>query len=275
MTFKNNLNTKQQRDLLEVLKQTQIFRENWKGYSASKKVKAKTVWDERIKAEKKSQNEKEDTWDVEYNTEVLHSDFKGCPETETDILNLLPKQPKYRDRELGKLGALWDKFKWAKHGQILNVSCTSTYLLQVFKNHVQASRVLILSDKVGLTITVDEKYRFGAEKKEWNYSKKKAFNHHVGKMIDQLCSKFNINPSTNKHRKRASVVQNIDDNLEVKLNNLTDDQKKHLLNTYNIGFSAGMRVPGLTEKTALELLHLKYPQIRDTQKIIEMITNTF
>ena len=184
--------------------------------------------------------------------------FKNCPETKQAVLKLLPKREIDLKQGIAKLAALYTKFRFFPHGQALDISCKSKALLAIYKTHTIISRVLKLAQKVGLLVCVNNKYRFGTDK--YNYSKQYCLNTHVGKIIQNLCTEYKINPE-DKYIKRASKVKNINDNKTLSI--------EHIKKTYNLTLGKGRSVPGLTEEEALDLLYKQYPQFSDIGKIAD------
>ncbi len=198
------------------------------------------------------------------------SEFADACQSKAEVLSRISprfKAKKYVAETVAKLGAFCDQYKFLPHLSIIRVSTVGGAMFRIFKSQTVVSRLLKEAEKIGLVKTVDQSYS-----NTQHYVKTRLLNKNVLHFCMELVADFNINPANNELLQRARFVRNYVEG-EESYDQSTEEAEKFdadfVDNTFNVDFSAGLRVAGCSDKQALALVHAKYPQLMETQKIID------
>ena len=234
------------------------------------------------------------------NSPVVYDDsiFSGACQSEAELKCQLGKR--YFLRHLTLLGSLCEMFKYATSRHrvtVLNISTTGSNMLAVFKSPMVVSRLLKMSDKVGLTKIVGAKFRFNCRD---SYCRKRAWNKAVQDLVCGLVDKYDLN---NVVKEKVSA-SNIDEAAVIPVGDVCDadvvdavgdvgaepvsdgpdaeegDAEKDIEKDYGVDFvknhyyvdlSAKLMIGHCSDETALQIIHDKYPQIRDYQLLADQM----
>ena len=229
------------------------------------------------------------------NSPVVYDDsiFSDACQSEAELQRQLGGR--YFLRNLTLLGSLCEMFKYATSRHrvtVLNISTTGSNMLAVFKSPMVVSRILKMSDGVGLTKIVEDKYRFNCRNP---YCRKRAWNKTVQDLVCGLVDKHGLN----KVVQEAVSVDNMDEAAVIPVGDVGDgdaepvsdgadageaetekDAEKDIekdygadfvKNHYYVDLSAKLMIGHCSDETALKIIHEKYPQIRDYQLLADQM----
>ena len=198
-------------------------------------------------------------------------EFESAPKTKEEVLAILKphKLPmKNFMQKLARIGAMCSLYNCFRDLTVLNISQTSPHLLKVFKSQPLIHKTIKQSIQIGLLKCVDNHF---SEKK--HICKKYLWNIEVKRIVLDLVQEYGINLHNEfktliKNAKNVSNFEIID---ETVLNENVEKfgDKNFVEKTFNVDFSAGLRIAGCSDEQAKYLLYKKYPQLEYFQKMID------
>lgn len=204
--------------------------------------------------------------------------FANACKSEEELKRKLGKR--YLYRHLTLLGSLCEMYKFVtsrEHVSTVNIPTTGKNTLAVFKSPMVVSRLLKLSDKIGLTVVVGEKYQFNCRA---SYCRKRAWNKQVQDLICQMVEKYGLNEAVAK----AVAVENLEDGetddpvpVEEETSETGSCEKDiekdygadFVATHYNVDLSAKLMIGHCSDETAKGLIYAKYPQVKVYQALAD------
>ena len=196
-------------------------------------------------------------------------EFQSAPQTKNEVLAILKPQKLPMNnfmQKLARIGAMCSLYNCFRDLTVLNISQTSPHLLKVFKSQPLIHKTIQQAIQVGLLKCVDNSFS-----KKKHICKKYLFNIEVKRLVLDLVQDYGINKFNSTVIKNATTVSNfevveettLDENVE-KFGNRNFVEK-----TFNVDFSAGLRISGCSDEQAKYLLYKKYPQLEVFQKMVD------
>lgn len=198
-------------------------------------------------------------------------EFKSAPQTKEEVLAILKPlklSKKCFMQKLARIGAMCSLYNCFRDLTVLNISQTSPHLLKMFKSTQLIHKTIKQSIQIGLLKCVDNHF---SEKK--HICKKYLWNIEVKRIVLDLVQEYGINLHNefNTLIKNAKNVSNFEIIDETVLNENAEKfgDKNFVEKTFNVDFSAGLRIAGCSDEQAKYLLYKKYPQLEYFQKMID------
>ena len=205
----------------------------------------------------------------EEDKEYTQDEFRNDITTEEELKNALGR--KYR-KNLGLLLAFCDVYKYIfgrEHMRAIALAQTGGTLTEIFGSHKNVSNMIKIAKKVDLIKCVDEDYQFNAYNDDMNRSKMYIMNKKVFDLVRDMASKEGI---CNKN-----YYRNIKDNKEINDIIINSGNIREIQN-YGLYINSNlhMRLPYVSDDEITEYIEtVKYPQIRDYQKLADEINSRY
>lgn len=198
-------------------------------------------------------------------------EFESAPQTKEEVLAILKPlklSKKCFMQKLARIGAMCSLYNCFRDLTVLNISQTSPHLLKVFKSTQLIHKTIKQSIQIGLLKCVDNHFS-----KKKHICKKYLWNIEVKRIVLDLVQEYGINLHNkfNTLLKNAKNVSNFEIIDETVLNENFEKfgDKNFVEKTFNVDFSAGLRIAGCSDEQAKYLLYKKYPQLEYFQKMID------
>ena len=179
--------------------------------------------------------------------------------TQEELINKLGR--KWRNN-LKELSLLCNKYKLLpdNFNKAIALSCNSKFLTNIYGYPMKVNRILQMTRTIGLLELTSNYVSFG-------HDKNRAFTYKVNKDILNLVLETNVlyNGEEGEIKERDNIIKetNMSKQLDLsKLQYVTINAKKR-----------PRQLLDLSEEELLELLYLRYPQIRYYQNVVEQINN--
>ena len=200
--------------------------------------------------------------------EYTQDEFRNDIATEEDLKKALGR--KYR-KNLGLLLAFVDVYKYIfgrEHMKAIALAQTGT-LAEIFGSQRNVSNMLSLAKKADLLKCVDEDYRFNAYSDDMNRAKMYIMNKKVFDLVRDMANREGI---CNKNYYRNIKENKEINNIIINSSNIREIQNYGL----HINSNLHMRLPYVTDEEITEYIEtVRYPQIRDYQKLADEINSRY
>lgn len=206
---------------------------------------------------------------TEEDKEYTQDEFRNDITTEDDLKKALGR--KYR-KNLGMLLAFVDVYKYIfgrEHMKAIALAQTGT-LAEIFGNHQNVSNMIRIAKKIDLIKCVDEDYQFNAYNDDMNRAKMYIMNKKVFDLVRDMANREGI-CTKNYYYKNIKENEEIN-HVIINSANIREIQNYGL----HINSNLHMRLPFVNDEEITEYIEtVRYPQIRDYQKLADEINSRY